>query len=99
MMFPYSGKTLETFSKAFPFSSYIPNRVYCNPYGRYVYVNTKGYLHALIPCKVCEDDVVVGYEINDYMLTKDGEMKFKKSVGGWSSTREECIEKILAFHG
>lgn len=98
MMIPYSVNVLEIFSKAFPFTEYVPNRVYLNPYGRYVYVNTKGFLHALVPCKLWEDGLIVGYEINDYLLTKGGDMKLVKSFG-WSKTREECIEKITSFRG
>lgn len=98
MVFPYSGEALETFHKAFPFTQYFTNKVYQNPYGRYVYVNAKCYLHMLVPCKVKEDGEVVGYEINDYMLTKGNVLKHKKTYG-WFKTKEECIEKILSFCG
>lgn len=98
MKFPYFGKAFEAYERIFPFSSYYTNKVYKNPFGRYVYVNTKGFLHVLVPCKIKEDGEIVGYTINDYMLTRDGTIKLVKDYG-WFSTKEACIEKILSFNG
>lgn len=98
MQFPYRDDAAEIYRKAFPFKSYYPNRVYKNPFGRYVYVNTRGFLHALVPCRILEEGKVVGYEINNYMLAKNGSMKFV-SRGGWFSTKNGCVEAILSFHG
>ena len=71
MSFPYSGEAYETYEMQFPFSRYFRNKVYKNSHGNYVYVNAKGYLHMLRPCQIREDGEIVGYQVNNYLLTKD----------------------------
>lgn len=97
MIIPYSGETLEIFRKAFPFSTYVINKSYKNSFGRYVYLNSKGFLHLLRPCKLKQDGKVVAYEINDYLLKKDGMLKLSYTYGLFHS-REDCIKEIENFH-
>lgn len=98
MIFPYTGEAMEMFHKAFPFSEYTINRVYRNPYGRYVYVNSKCYLHALVPCAEKIDGEIVGYTIEDFLLTKSGTLKLSKTFG-YFKTKEGCLERIISFRG
>ena len=68
----YAGKAYETYAKLTNgLGHYTPNKFYVNEqYGKVFYINNSGYLHVLLQEGGC---------IEDYMLTKDDELK-------WTST-------------
>lgn len=102
MTFKYRGEVVDMYKKNFPFNQFRINHTYKNPDGQYVYVNSHGYLHFLIPVEskcTFDSSQAISYDIHDYVLTRDGKMKFVKHRGYWISSIEKCVEKILAFHG
>jgi hypothetical protein len=65
----YMGKSLETFERLTNgMKSWTPNQFYVNEqYGQIFYISSQGYLHVLQKEGDC---------VEDYMLTKDDELKW-----------------------
>ena len=75
----YSGKALDTMERVMgDIKAYIPNKVYLNKvYKIYWYINNRGYMHILRPERVRMNGQLIGYAINDYMLSKDNMLEDK----------------------
>lgn len=99
MFFPYTGDALLIFDKAFPYDDYTVNRVYQNPFGRYVYVNSRGYLHSLSPCKIKTNGQTIGYEVLDYVLKKDGSLRYSGRFSGPFGSKEDAASSIINLFG
>ena len=69
----YNGEALATMEKIMgDTTSYYPNKVYKNEeYDLYWFINSKGYMHVLKPCKVTLDGKLLHYAIEDNLLTTD----------------------------
>ena len=78
----YSGESLKTMEKIMDnVRSYYPNQTYKNnQYNIYWFVNSKGYLHVLRPSNVTMNGKIIGYAINDFMLTKDNMLDDKGMI-------------------
>lgn len=100
MLVQYTGKSLEIYNKVSEIMRggkgyYDCNHIYKLNDSRYVYVNSRGYLHALIPTKITYDGNFAYYSITDYVLTRDdGALRVSKELGNYK-TREETINAIL----
>ena len=92
----YPQTMFEIIDRLFPFNPYMPNKVYQQNDGLYVFKNTKGFIHVLKPCKVKYDGELDHYEICDYLLTDKNTIKEVKSWGNFK-TREDCIKKIKSL--
>ena len=63
------------------------------PYNIYWFINSKGYLHVLRPSNVTMNGKIIGYAINDYMLTKDN-MLDDKGMIFQSDTPQEIADRL-----
>lgn len=59
----------------------------------YFYINQKGYLHIIRPCKVKYNGRFSHYEISDVLLTADNKLK-ETSCTGFFRTIEETVSHI-----
>lgn len=59
----------------------------------YYYINSKGFYHAVKPCRMKVNGVFSHYAISDYLITKDNKIK-EISCNGFFKTREDCIAAI-----
>ena len=93
MIIPYNNDSLETMEKITDNKkSWYANALYKNiTHNIYWYINKKGYLHILRPCKVTMNQRILHYGIEDFMLTKDNMLK-SMATNGIYKTIEECIE-------
>ena len=91
----YSGEALATMEKIMGnITSYYPNKVYKNTeYNLYWFINSKGYMHVLKPCKVTLDGKLLHYAIEDNLLTTDNMVQSKGSNGNYT-TIQEVIEEL-----
>lgn len=91
----YSGESLKTMEKIMDnVRSYYPNQTYKNNrYNIYWFINSKGYLHVLRPSNVIMNGKIIGYAINDYMLTKDN-MLDDKGMIFQSDTPQEIADRL-----
>ena len=91
----YSGEALATMEKIMgDTTSYYPNKVYKNEeYNLYWFINSKGYMHVLKPCKVTLDGKILHYAIEDNLLTTDNMVQSKGSNGNYT-TIQEVIEEL-----
>ena len=91
----YSGKALETEEKIKgDISAYYTNKVYKNTnYNIYWFINQRGYLHVLRPSNVTMNGKIIGYAINDYMLTKDN-MLDDKGIVFQADTQKEIADRL-----
>ena len=91
----YSGESLVTMGKIMgDTTSYYPNKVYKNEeYNLYWFINSKGYMHVLKPCKVTLDGKILHYAIEDNLLTTDNMVQSKGSNGNYT-TIQEVIEEL-----
>lgn len=91
----YSGESLKTMEKIMDnVRRYYPNQTYKNnQYNIYWFVNSKGYLHVLRPSNVTMNGKIIGYAINDYMLTKDN-MLDDKGMIFQSDTPQEIADRL-----
>ena len=91
----YSGEALATMEKIMGnTTSYYPNKVYKNEeYNLYWFINSKGYMHVLKPCKVTLDGKLLHYAIEDNLLTTDNMVQSKGSNGNYT-TVQEVIEEL-----
>lgn len=99
-MCPYRGEAFKTYEKAFPFSPYAVNKVYLNGFGVHVFVNKKGYLHALVKNKVLMPHYMGdhAWQIIDCMLTTDNMLK-QVNQSCFYKTEEECNKAIINYTG
>ena len=75
MLSPYSGAAATTFNKMLDgLKSWTANKISLNSYGRYFYINSKGYMH-IYATKRTNFNGRTLYSIADYMLTKDNQLK------------------------
>src|SRR5574344_2049688 len=91
----YSGESLKTMEKIMDnVRNYYPNQTYKNnQYNIYWFINSKGYLHVLRPSNVTMNGKIIGYAINDYMLTKDN-MLDDKGIIFQSDTPQEIADRL-----
>lgn len=91
----YSGAALVTMEKIKgTITVYIPNKVYKNAkYNLYWFINSKGYMHVLKPCRVTLDGKLLYYAIEDNLLTTDNMVQSKGSNGNYT-TIQEVIEEL-----
>ena len=91
----YSGEALATMEKIMgDITSYYPNKVYKNEeYNLYWFINSKGYMHVLKPCRVTLDGKLLHYAIEDNLLTTDNMVQSKGSNGNYT-TVQEVIEEL-----
>ena len=91
----YSGEALKTMEKIMDnVRSYYSNQTYKNnQYNIYWFINQKGYLHVLRPSNVTMNGKIIGYAINDYMLTKDN-MLDDKGMIFQSDTPQEIADRL-----
>lgn len=91
----YSGEALATMEKIMGnITSYYPNKVYKNTeYNLYWFINSKGYMHVLKPCKVTLDGKLLHYAIEDNLLTTDNMVQSKGNNGNYT-TIQEVIEEL-----
>ena len=91
----YSGEALATMEKIMgDTTSYYPNKVYKNEeHNLYWFINSKGYMHVLKPCKVTLDGKLLHYAIEDNLLTTDNMVQSKGSNGNYT-TVQEVIEEL-----
>ena len=91
----YNGEALKTMEKIMGnVRSYYPNQTYKNnQYNIYWFINSKGYLHVLRPSNVTMNGKIIGYAINDYMLTKDN-MLDDKGMIFQSDTPQEIAGRL-----
>lgn len=99
-MCPYKGESFEVYSKSFPFNPYTVNKVYLNPYGVYVFVNQKGYLHVLMYRKALIPHYKGDYawQIVEFMLTTSNTLKEVNS-SCFYKTEDECRQAMLNYTG
>ena len=95
----YKGEAFKIYDKVVKTISggknyYTTNKIYKLNESRYVYINSHGYLHALIPTRVSYDGKFAYYAITNYLLNRDGMLVATKEVGNYQ-TREETIKAIL----
>ena len=91
----YSDTTLTTIEKIKgAITAYIPNKVYKNvEYNLYWFINLKGYMHILKPCKVTLDGKLLYYAIEDNLLTSDNMVQSKGNNGNYT-TIQAVIEEL-----
>ena len=91
----YSGEALATMEKIMGnITSYYPNKVYKNSeYNLYWFINSKGYMHVLKPCRVTLDGKFLHYAIEDNLLTTDNMVQSKGNNGNYT-TIQEVIEEL-----
>ena len=91
----YNGEALATMEKIMgDTTSYYPNKVYKNEeYNLYWFINSKGYMHVLKPCKVTLYGKLLHYAIEDILLTTDNMVQSKGSNGNYT-TVQEVIEEL-----
>ena len=91
----YSGESLKTMEKIMGnVRSYYSNHTYKNnQYNIYWFINQRGYLHVLRPSNVTMNGKIIGYAINDYMLTKDN-MLDDKGILFQADTQKEIADKL-----
>ena len=91
----YTGKALETKEKIMGnVTAYYPNKLYKNAeYNLYWFINSKGYMHVLKPCRVTLDGKLLHYAIEDNLLTTDNMVQSKGSSGNYT-TVVEAIEEL-----
>ena len=91
----YSGKALTTMEKIMGnITSYYPNQLYKNAeYNLYWFINSKGYMHILKPCRVTLDEKFLYYAIEDNLLTTDNMLQ-SKCCNGKYTTIQELLEEL-----
>lgn len=96
----YNGEALATMEKIMGnITAYEPNRVYKNvEYNLYWFINLKGYMHVLKPCRVTLDGRFLHYAIEDNLLTTDNMVQSKGSNGNYETVKEviEELERRVA---
>lgn len=96
MLSPYDIRTEET-RRAITgnISNYYINKYYPvnGAKNTYFYINSKGYLHIVRPCKVKFDGKFSHYEISDVLLTPDNMLK-ETACTGYFKTIEEAVSSI-----
>lgn len=92
---PYDNRTENTRKRIMGNrKNYVVNRYYKSAEGNfYYYINSRGYLHVVKPCKIIEDGKISHYEIVDYLLKVDDTISETK-CGGFYKTKEDCITAI-----
>lgn len=96
MLSPYDIRTEETRQAITGnISSYYTNKYYPvkGAKNTYFYINQRGYLHIVRPCKVKFDGRFSHYEISDVLLTSDNMLK-ETSCTGYYKTIEEAVNSI-----
>jgi len=96
MMLPsYSQEAHETIDRMTgKRTRFTINKYYKSAEGKfYYYMNQKGYYHIVRPCRIKYDGEFSHFEIVDYLLTKDNNLK-ETSCKGFYKSIEECIAKI-----
>lgn len=90
----YTGKALETKEKIMGnITAYYPNKLYKNEeYNLYWFINSKGYMHILKPCRVTLDGKFLHYAIEDNLLTIDNMVQSKGSNGNYNTVAEVIDE-------
>lgn len=89
----YNEETFELYKKLFP-NGYITNRYYKQNDGVYAYVNQYGYIHIIRLQKLNMEDSETGkkrflhYVYNDYLITKDGNVKDYNCFGNFETIAE-----------
>lgn len=74
--------------------SHYENKYYLSANGKFhYYINRKGYIHIVKPCRIRYDGEFSHYEISNYLLTPEDTIRETK-CGGYYKTREECIAAI-----
>lgn len=91
----YNGEALATMEKIMgTITAYIPNKVYKNEeYNLYWFINSKGYMHVLKPCRVCFEGKFLHYAIDDNLLTINNMVQSKGCNGNYT-TLQEVIEEL-----
>ena len=91
----YSGEALATKEKIMAtITVYTVNQVYKNhEHNIYWFINSKGYMHVLKPCRVTLDGKFLHYAIEDNLLTIDNMVQSKGSNGNYE-TVQEVIEEL-----
>lgn len=69
------------------------NTLYKHSRGFYWKVNSRGYIHVILPGKVTLNGKFSHYEVQDYLLTGYNTLRVKSAYGNYD-TRKECIEEI-----
>lgn len=96
MLSPYTGAALETYEKMKgDLKAYTPNKLYKN-YGKYFFINSKGYMHIYAISGATLNDRKVFY-IADYMLTKDNTLK-ESSSSKFFDTTTAAAEYFREFY-
>lgn len=95
MLCPYKGAALSTLERIKgAVTSYFVNQIYKNEqYNLYWFINSKGYVHVLKPCKVLLNGKFLHYAIEDNLLTTDN-MVQSKGTDGRYGTLKEVIEEL-----
>ena len=96
----YSGEALATKEKIMAtITVYTVNQVYKNhEHNIYWFINSKGYMHVLKPCRVTLDGKFLHYAIEDNLLTTDNMVQSKGSNGNYETVTEvlEELERRIA---
>lgn len=100
MEYPYDIRTRTTRKKiAGDSDNILKNKVYKSLKGKfYFFINKRGFFHILIPCRVNKDGKFSHYEITEYLLTADDNLKEIKTYGNFK-TREKCLREIYRDKG
>lgn len=69
------------------------NTLYKHSRGFYWKVNSRGYIHVVLPGKVTLNGEFSHYEVQDHLLTGYNTLRVKNAYGNYN-TRKECIEEI-----
>ena len=90
----YKGEAFVTMEKIMgDRKAYEPNKVYKNTeYNLYWFINSKGYMHILKPCKVMFDGKLSHYAIEDNLLTKKNMVQSKGNNGSYTTVAEVIKE-------
>lgn len=67
--------------------------LYKHSRGFYWKVNSRGYIHVILPGKVTLNGEFSHYEVQDHLLTGYNTLRVKSTYGNYN-TRKECIEEI-----
>lgn len=96
MLCPYKGAALLTLEKIKgTVTSYYVNQIYKNLYW---FINSKGYVHVLKPCKVLLNGRFLHYAIEDNLLTTDNMVQSKGRYGKYSTLKETIEELERRLH-
>lgn len=76
-------------------TDYIVNKIYKSEIGNIpFYINNKGYYHILKIEKKVLTHNLIGYDINDYMLTKHNTFKYIKNYGTYKALSDALNELL-----